>query len=207
MCDLLSLTRFKPVFSQQTHVEMSEQFCCSCISSLQRWGKIINMFVSLCQTAPEKLISWFHLPSTCLAGQQVTLSFSYLARYLNIHCFRWIRCYSAGISVGMRRMKLIHYLIRSCKVYRPSVASCSGSHDKPAQIIFNVGTDERLKTFIAPSGGKQCCSKSKWSSFPLTRPLSSPICLGSILPHLSTNRPPKPTLLTASLRDSSALSL
>lgn len=56
------------------------------------------------------------------------------------------------------------YLIRkSCKVCRPSVASCTRSHDIPAEIIFNVGTDERLKTIKAPSGGEQshCCSKSK----------------------------------------------
>lgn len=56
------------------------------------------------------------------------------------------------------------YLIRkSCEVCRPSGASCTGSHDIPAQIIFNVGTDESLNTIKAPSGGKQshCCSKSK----------------------------------------------
>lgn len=76
------------------------------------------------------------------------------------------------------------YLIRkSCKVFQPSVASCTRSHDIPVQIIFNVGTDERLKPIKDSSGwvgGEQshCCSKSKRSIFPLTRPLSSPLFSG-----------------------------
>lgn len=87
------------------------------------------------------------------------------------------------------------------------------SHDIPIQMISSVDRDETLSGQNLQSLGlrkKNLIFVSNPGDQSFLSPvclLSSPICLGSILPHPSTNHPIKLTFLTASSHNIAALSV